>query len=302
MRPGEALRRISGVRLGALYRERPRALVLDFGAAAQVGSSELSVGIVTPVFNQAPYIAQTVSSVLGQGYPNLSYLVKDGGSTDGTLAAIGPERGALRRVVSGTDGGQAQALNIGFGMLPSVDVMAYLNGDDLLLPGALAVVVEFLRKNPQVDVVYGHRVLIDEQSREVGRWVMPAHADDVLSWRDYVPQETLFWRQSIWQAVGARFDENFRFALDWDLLLRFRQAGARFARLPHFLGAFRLHADQKTAKEMKSIGQEEIDRIHHRTLGKSTSRGEELVAVAPYLFRHACLNWHYRITGSLPKD
>ena len=67
------------------------------------------------------------------------------------------------------------------------------------------------------------------------------HENDILSWADYVPQETLFWRRSIWEAVGGKLDKSFQFALDWDLLLRFRDAGARFARVPRFLGAFRVH-------------------------------------------------------------
>src|SRR5581483_5017571 len=75
----------------------------------------------------------------------------------------------------------------------------------------------------------------------------------MLIWADYVPQETMFWRRSIWDKAGGYIDESFQFALDWDLLLRFRAAGARFVRLPRFLGAFRVHATQKTSAEVLQV-------------------------------------------------
>ena len=83
-----------------------------------------------------------------------------------------------------------------------------MNSDDLLLPGTLNYVAGYFEKHPDVDVVYGHRVLIDEYDREIGRWVLPPHDDEILSWADYVPQETLFWRRRIWDKTGAAMDER----------------------------------------------------------------------------------------------
>src|SRR5207302_369335 len=147
----------------------------------------------------------------------------------------------------------ANGLNVGFEHATG-EIMAYLNSDDVLLPGALNYVANYFREHPEVDVVYGHRVVIDEYDQEIGRWVLPGHDDEVLSWADYVPQETLFWRRRIWEDAGGMIDESFRFAIDWDLLIRFRDAGARMARLPRFLGGFRVHPHQKTSKEMADIG------------------------------------------------
>ena len=95
--------------------------------------------------------------------------------------------------------------------------MAYLNSDDLLLPGALSYVARFLHNHPEVDLVYGHRVLIDELGREIGRQVIPRHSDRVLSWADFIPQETAFWRRAAWDRAGGTIDESFRYAIDWDL-------------------------------------------------------------------------------------
>jgi hypothetical protein len=172
--------------------------------------------------------------------------------------------------------------------------MSYLNSDDLLLPGALVFVARFLVRNPQVDVVYGHRVLIDEAGQEIGRQVIPRHDDRVLSWADFVPQETLFWRRGAWEAAGARFDESFRYAIDWDLLVRLSEAGARMVRLPRFLGAFRVHGEQKTAVQGPTAGIEEMHRIRERLHGRPVSQKEALRRVRPYLIRHVVLDRAYR--------
>jgi hypothetical protein len=134
--------------------------------------------------------------------------------------------------------------------------------------------------------VYGHRILIDENDQQIGRWVLPAHDDDVLSWADYVPQETLFSRRRICEEVGGRVDESFRFAMDWDLLVRFRADVAKFHRLPRFLGAFRIHASQKTSTAMSEIGVAEMNGSRERVLGRKVSHGEVRKAVSAYLLRH----------------
>jgi hypothetical protein len=173
--------------------------------------------------------------------------------------------------------------------------MAYLNSDDLLLPGALHAVAAFFSQRPDVDVVYGHRILIDETGQEVGRWVLPPHDDEILSWSDYVPQETVFWRRRIWERVGGTMNESFRFALDWDLLLRFRGAGATFVRLPRFLAAFRVHPQQKTSAQMAEVGSREMDRLRERCHGRPISPAEVALRTRRYLRRHLLCDFLYRV-------
>ena len=156
-------------------------------------------------------------------------------------------------------------------------------------------VFEYFEKHPDVDVVYGHRVLIDEYDREIGRWVLPPHDDEVLSWADYVPQETLFWRSRIWEQVGGAVDEGFKFAVDWDLLLRFRGAGAKMKRVPRFLAAFRVHPNQKTTTEMLENGRAEMDRLRERSLGRAVTTAEIGRALSPYLRRHFIHHKLYRL-------
>src|SRR5690606_26461081 len=117
----------------------------------------------------------------------------------------------------------------------------------IILPGALDYVAAFFEANPEIDAIYGHRIVIDEDGRDIGRWVLPPHSDDILDWADFVPQETLYWRRSAWQRIGAQLDESYTFAMDWDLLIRLRETGARFSRVPRYLGGFRAHSAQKTS-------------------------------------------------------
>jgi glycosyltransferase involved in cell wall biosynthesis len=253
-----------------------------------------TISMVTPCLNSARFLPFTMDSILDQEYPVLEYIVQDGASTDETMSVVDGYRDRLVHAVSEKDSGMAQAINRGFAHT-SGEIMAYLNADDLLLPGSLHYVAAYFARHPEVDVVYSHRVLIDADSAEIGRWIMPPHDDAVLSWVDYVPQETLFWRRSIWDKAGGAMDESFRFALDWDLLLRFRSAGATFARVPRFLGAFRVHADQKTARELRGLGFDEMDRLREREVGRPVSEAEVRPYLGAYFRSHKLYHKLYRL-------
>ena len=229
---GEHLTNFTSPRIGQLYQYAPRKMQIP-ASYLRVPSltSWPTLTVVTPTFNQGVFIKRTVESVLTQKYPGLEYIIKDAGSTDETMSILEPFRQRLAHVESTPDHGLANGINIGFARSAG-ELMAYLNSDDLLLPGALHYVAAFFSKHPDIDVVYGHRVVIDEYDREIGRWVLPPHDNEILSWADYVPQETLFWRRRIWDAVGGSIDESFRFAVDWDLLIRFRDAGAKMVACP----------------------------------------------------------------------
>lgn len=294
-RARRSLRARLSPKLGVLdqYPPRPLSVPSAYAARPDLRLPPL-ITLVTPSFGQAAFLERTLQSVLGQDYPRLEYVVQDGGSRDGTPAILERYRARLARCVSAPDGGQAHALNLGFSRTTG-EVMGYLNSDDLLLPGALHAVAAAFERHPEVDVVYGHRIVIDEEDREIGRWVLPPHDDAVLSWADYVPQETLFWRRRIWERAGARVDESFRFALDWELLLRFRDAGARFLRLPRFLGCFRVHTAQKTSSQMEDVGLAEMARLRERCHGRPVAEDEIRRQVRPYLWRHLVLHKLYRL-------
>jgi hypothetical protein len=280
-------------KLGILLQHPPRPLVMKTPACV-IPDPPPRISLVTPSFRQARFIERTILSVIDQNYPNLEYFVQDGGSRDGTIEILERHASRLTGWKSEPDTGQSQAINRGFART-SGEIMAWLNSDDMLFPGSLAQIADYFARHPDVDVVYGHRVLIDEGDGEVGRWLLPAHDGEVLSYADFVPQETLFWRRRIWEKAGGRIDESFRFAMDWDLLLRFRDAGARFARMPRFLGAFRVHPQQKTSAGISDVGFAEMDRLRQRTLGHVPSRHEIRKAVVPYMVRHTATHVGWRI-------
>jgi GT2 family glycosyltransferase len=177
--------------------------------------------------------------------------------------------------------------------------MGWLNSDDLLLPGALATVAQYFSEHPNIDVVYGDRLLIDERGMEIGRWLLPGHSDRALLRADYVPQETLFWRRGLWERIGGHLDESFHFAMDWDLLIRFRDVGARFAHIPRFLGAFRVHSDQKTSAQIAELGLAEMNRIRQRTLGHVPSTREIRSALRIFYIRHLAVDLAFRVRQRL---
>lgn len=216
------------------------------------------ISIVTPSYMQGNFLEWTMRSVLGQNYPNLEYIVMDGGSTDQTKSILERYSSRLAHWQSAKDGGQAEAIANGFERT-SGEIMAYLNSDDMLTPGALHRVADYFATHPEVDVVYSHRCFVDERNRIIGYWILPPHSSYLMSRFDYIPQETTFWRRRILEKVG-NIDPTFRFAMDYDLFARFMKAG-RMRRIHDFLGAFRVHDTSKTQTQIETIGVKEMERV-----------------------------------------
>jgi len=299
LRPvGRVIRRLIEIllpRLGHLSQYAPRPLTATKASQKIANTADLpKISIVTPSFKQGGFIERTLLSVIDQRYPALEYFVQDGQSKDKTVEVLQEYQEKLSGWASEKDSGQSQAINRGFAKT-SGEIMAWLNSDDLLLPGSLQTVGDYFNRHPDVDVVYGNRLMIDGDDQEIGRWIMPGHDGNVLSWVDYVPQETLFWRRRLWDKVGGHIDESFCFAMDWDLLVRFRDAGAKFAHIPQFLGAFRVHSEQKTSAAINTVGFQEMDRIRERLLGRIPSQSEIRRAVLPFLLKHIWIDILYRI-------
>lgn len=282
-------------KLGELNLYSPKSIILPKSYSKKSKHSNLpTISIVTPGFNHGAFIERTIKSIITQNYDKLEYVVQDGGSKDKTCEILQRYDKYITHWESVKDNGQSQAINLGFRHTTG-EIMAYLNSDDLLMTGSLDYVGKFFKENPDVDVLYSHRILINEADEEIGRWILPKHDSDILSWADYVPQETLFWRRSIWDKIGGKIDESFSFAMDWDLLLRFRDAGAKFARVPRFLGAFRIHPHQKTSSEISQTGIEEMQRLRHRCHEKEVCTNEIRNGIKSYLNRHIVYHKLYRL-------
>ena len=252
-----------------------------------------TISIVTPSYNQEQFIETAIESVVDQRYPRIEYVVQDGGSTDGTTAILEQRARQLHHWDSRPDAGQASAINAGFKQT-SGEIMGYLNSDDFLLPGSLAYVARYFANHPKVDVIYSHRVIVDEDGMEVGRWLLPRHDSRTLTWADYVPQETLFWRRWVWERTGSQINEDLDFAIDWDLLLRFHRAGARFARVPRFLAAFRVHDASKTAAKLEEEGRREMRHIRESWHSRPIADDEVSRSLKGFFLRHMFYDRLYR--------
>jgi len=285
-------------RIGRLAHHEPKPLrVPAWYLETRSPSQAPTITIVTPSYQHGRFLDRTIYSVVGQEYPALEYVVQDGGSSDQTLEVLRRFDGLLTRWASEEDSGQADAINRGFRETTG-EIMAWLNSDDLLLPGSLAYVAHFFVAHPEADVVYGHRLMINENDGEIGAWVLPRHDDLALTLEDFVPQETLFWRRRLWEAVGGRVDPGFEYALDWDLLLRFREVGANMVRLPRYLGAFRVHDAQKTTVS-HGLGLDECARLRQRVHGRNLSIEEVQERKTPYLLRHLLIHTRQRLVDQL---
>jgi glycosyltransferase involved in cell wall biosynthesis len=235
------------------------------------------VTVVTPSFNQARFLEATILSVLDQDYPNLEYIIVDGGSTDSSLEIIRRYSDRLSWWVSEKDGGQTDAINKGFSRAKG-DILAWLNSDDTYVPHAIAEAVEFLRGRPEVGMVYGDADFINENGSVIGRF--PAAQTDYKRLRRgyvHIPQQAAFWRAELWKQVGP-LDPSFYFAMDYDLWVRL----ARLASLEYFpqlWANFRLHSTGKTIAADERCWPEML-KVHFRDGGTGFS-----IIVAKYFIR-----------------
>lgn len=282
-------------RIGKLFHHLPKPLYTpSYYKKVKKNSACLPISIVTPSYLSNSYLEETIQSILDQKYPNLEYIIQDGGSDDGTVDIIKRYEKHLHYWDSCPDNGQSHAINRGFSH-SSGEIMAYLNSDDILLPGALHYISDYFIKNQDVDVIYSHRVLIDSNSDEIGRWVMPQHCHHTITWHDFIPQETLFWRREIWNKAGGHMDESKRFAMDWELIMRFREIGAKFVRLPRFLGAFRVHDEMKSIKNLDNIGIEEMNILRKKYRSPELSDKQLEKYIRNYLRKHLLLEKLFKI-------
>jgi glycosyltransferase involved in cell wall biosynthesis len=205
------------------------------------------VSIVTPSFNQAPFLEETMRSVLEQDYPNLEYLVADGGSTDGSAELVERYADRLAWWASEPDGGQAAALNRAFAHARG-DILGWVSSDDTLLPGAVSRAVDELERDPELVLVYGEALFVDEQGKELFP-LAPRPFDVAAMVRacdNHVVQPGSLFRRRALELAGP-LDESAYYFFDFEFVLRLAERGARVAPIPDRLATYRVHADSKSA-------------------------------------------------------
>jgi len=202
------------------------------------------VSIVTPSYNQARFLEFTIRSVLDQDYPNIEYILVDGGSTDCSLDIIQRYADRFAWWVSEKDGGHADSLNKGFSHARG-EILAWLNSDDTYYPGAISDAVASLQTHPEAGMVYGDADLTDENGKVIGRFA--ARQTDyrkLLRGSVHIPQASTFFRAGLWRQVGPLSLSLF-FAFDYDLWVRLAKV-SKLLYVPQKWATFRLHDEGKS--------------------------------------------------------
>jgi glycosyltransferase involved in cell wall biosynthesis len=212
------------------------------------------ISIVTPSFNQGDFLEETIRSVLEQDYPDLEYIIMDGGSTDRSVDIIRKYADRIAFWVSEPDAGQSDALRKGFSRATG-EVFGWLNSDDTLAPGTLRRVGKFFAAHPDVDLTYGNMYLVDPSGRRLYT-AYPLLDLRILVYENrFIPQQAMFWRRGLYERVGG-VNPELRFAMDFELTVRFLRAGAQVAKIHKPLANFRFHPDAKSST-IRHVGEVE---------------------------------------------
>lgn len=258
-------------------------------------SPRVSVSVVVPSFNQAGFIARTLQSIIDQDYPALEIIVIDGGSTDGSVDVIRNFEKHLAYWVSEPDRGQTHAINKGMARANG-ELRAYLNSDDVYLPGALHAVSDAWRSQPGADLIHGRCAIIDaEDGRQGVRSGSIRTLDEVLDlwdvwWRERnFVQPEVFWTRRLADRIGP-FREELHYVMDYDYWLRALLAGAEVLSVDRELAGFRLHGAQKSGNARAAA--DELRRVVHPHIWDSR------IAIEPAHRARLKADWLYDVTFS----
>ena len=222
------------------------------------------ITVVTPSFNQAKYLESTILSVLGQGYPNLEYIIIDGGSTDGSVDIIRKYEQQLAYWVSEQDHGLYDALQKGFAH-SSGEIMAWLNADDMYHSKSLFTVAELFGRFADVRWLMGTNTFFDESGRSFlfddlpygQRW---SRLRLQLFDGRFIQQESVFWRRSLWEEAGGFIDQSHALAADFELWLRFFKY-ERLYSTSFMLGGFRFRTENQKSYNQRGQYLQEVKRL-----------------------------------------
>jgi len=217
----------------------------------------VKVSIVTPSYNQAQFLEETIVSVLGQDYPDLEYVVVDDGSSDGSIEIARRYESRLHELVVQENAGQVAAINRGFEHTTG-ELMAYVNSDDTLLPGAVTEMVAEFESDPGLVLVYGDALYTDASSKPTGyltsrAWDPPTM---VRNCDNHVVQPSSMWTRVAWNEAGP-FDELAYYYFDFEFYLRVSAVG-RAKHVPRPWSTYRLHEDSKSEGDQRRKAYDQI--------------------------------------------
>jgi glycosyltransferase involved in cell wall biosynthesis len=253
------------------------------------------VSVITPSYNQAQYLEDSIKSVLAQDYPSLEYLIADGGSTDGSIEIIRKYQSQLAWWVSEADEGQAAAINKGMAQAQG-EIVAWLNSDDLYLPGAVKEAVAAFQEHPREKMVFGNAITIDAQGVPLKELVFPNwDLEDLVGFR-IICQPAVFMRREVYQQVNG-LDPRYHFMLDHHLWIRIASKGP-ILHMDSFWAAARHHEAAKNVSQAPAFGRETMEVLdwmqQQDDLGPIVKNHQRKVMAGAYR-----LNGRYLLDGDL---
>jgi len=292
------------------------------------------ITIVTPSYNQAEFIEETILSVISQNYPNLEYIIIDGASTDGSVDIIKKYEKHLSYWISEPDSGHADALNKGFARSTG-EIMAWINSDDKYFPWTFNTIAEVYSQNPDILWTTGLHANFDRKGvLMAGTSNVRAVYKNVYSYlfkEMHIQQESVFWRRNLWEKSGGYIDEKVHLMVDTELWCRFF-LGAELWHIDQVIGGYRTYGLNRSHTEqhllhVKQDIDNSVDRLyknispeiktildgilkfridfheHHKIIGEVSSkiRKRKLLQWLPYLFYERICNHLYR-RAILKKD
>ncbi|WP_353930082.1 glycosyltransferase family 2 protein [Okeanomitos corallinicola TIOX110] len=249
------------------------------------------ITIITPSYNQGNFIEETIQSIVSQGYPNLEYIIIDGGSTDNTVDIIKKYESLISYWVSEPDQGQTHAINKGLSKATG-EIIAYLNSDDYYLPGTLFKVAEHFLKFPETDLLHGICRYVNQQGEKIGEQFGNINTlSEILDlwdvwWkkRQFVQPE-VFWSRRITEKIGL-FNEELYFVMDYDYWRRIIQAGGMINSLDVELSCFRF-TDQQKSNQSEKVANELLDLVRPLLWDKLTNLSwqQRLILQGKWLYK-----------------
>ena len=210
---------------------------------------EPKVSIITPSYNQGQFIEDTIQSVLEQDYPNVEYLVVDGGSNDNTLDILKQYEGRLKWI-SEEDKGQADAINKGI-QKTSGEIACWLNSDDTILPNAVSRAVNQFVSNPEIKLVYGKSYFTDREGNIIGAYPTENFDFQRLAMFNFFSQPSVFFKRDAYDKVGG-LNIRLNYSLDYDLWIKIAKTFP-VKYIEEYLSCYRLHDRSKTVDKKKAL-------------------------------------------------
>jgi glycosyltransferase involved in cell wall biosynthesis len=221
------------------------------------------ISIVTPSFNQGSYIEECILSILNQGYPNLEYIIIDGGSTDNTIEIIKRYQSQLSFWISEKDSGLYEALNKGFEKTTG-EILGWLNSDDILHRKSLFTIADIFSALPEVQWLQGYPSLIDNDGRIVFHQPPRYNKYDFFlkEYHDgtFIQQESTYWRRELWEEAGSHISMKYKYAGDFELWMRFFSIQKLYTTRA-MIGAFRYRGEEQMSNKYYSSYMNECDLI-----------------------------------------